>query len=37
MMKVGGLVFALVLGAIAVTAWIAGEPEPLPFDYEGFD
>lgn len=35
--KIGGLVFALVLGAIAVTAWFSGEPEELPFDYEGFD
>lgn len=35
--KIAGLVFALVLGAIAVTAWFSGEPEELPFDYEGFD
>ncbi len=35
--KIAGLAFALVLGAIAVTAWLSGEPEELPFDYEGFD
>jgi len=35
--KIAGLVFALVLGSVAVTAWLSGEPETLPFDYEGFD
>lgn len=35
--KIGALVFALVLGAVAVTAWLSEEPETLSFDYEGFD
>jgi hypothetical protein len=31
------VVFGLILGGIAVTAWFAGDEPNLPFDYEGFD
>jgi hypothetical protein len=34
---IGVLVFAVIVGAIAVTALVSGDQESLEFDYEGFD
>lgn len=36
-LKIAAVLFVLVLGAVAVTAWIAGDRTELPFLYEGFD
>jgi len=36
-LKIAVLVFALALGGISLGAWLAAEPDDLPFDYEGFD
>ena len=37
MLRIALLVFALALGGIGVAAWVSGDPETLPFEYEGFD
>ena len=37
MLKVALLMFALGLGAFGVAAWLSGDREPLPLEYEGFD
>ena len=34
---IAGLVFAAILGAIAVAAFVSGDRQSLEFDYEGFD
>ena len=36
-LKVGLVAFVMVVIGLAVSAWLAGEPEKLPFQYEGFD
>ena len=36
-LKVGLVAFVVVVIGVAVSAWLAGEPDPLPFQYEGFD
>ena len=36
-LKIALVVFALVGAGLAVTAFVAGDPEKLPFEYEGFD
>ena len=30
-------ILGLLIGAIAVTAWVRGDQSDLPFEYEGFD
>jgi hypothetical protein len=35
--RLAALIFLLVLGGIGVATWLQGDPETLPFDYEGFD
>lgn len=35
--KIGLIAFAIVVVALAVVAWLGGEQELLPFEYEGFD
>jgi hypothetical protein len=37
MLKVAVAIFVLGIGAFWITAWFSGAPEPLPFEYEGFD
>jgi len=36
-LKVGLVAFVVVVIGLAVSAWLAGEPEKLPFQYEGFN
>ena len=36
-LKIAGPLFAIAVGGIALTAWISGGQEDLPFEYEGFD
>ena len=36
-LKIALLVFALALVGVGVAAWVSGDPETLPFEYEGFD
>ncbi len=37
-LRLAAVVVGLVIGAVAVTAWLVGETaDELPFDYEGFD
>lgn len=36
-LKFGLLAFIVVVIGVAVSAWLAGEPKHLPFQYEGFD
>lgn len=36
-LKIALLLFALALAGIAATAWLSGDPNTLPFQYEGFD
>jgi hypothetical protein len=35
--KIGLIAFAIVVVGVAVVAWLGGEQEILPFEYEGFD
>ena len=35
--KIGLIAFAIVVVGLAVLAWLGGEQEILPFEYEGFD
>ncbi len=35
--KIALAVFAVGIGVIGVIVWMSGDPETLPFDYEGFD
>ncbi len=36
-LKVAAVLFVLVIGGIAITAYFTGGQEDLPFEYEGFD
>ena len=36
-LKIGLLVFFVLVAAIVITVLLAGDEPPLPFDYEGFD
>jgi hypothetical protein len=37
-LTIAAVIFGLVIGAVAVTAWLEGEgADELPFEYEGFD
>lgn len=35
--KIALAVFAVLIGVIGVIVWMSGDPETVPFDYEGFD
>jgi hypothetical protein len=37
LIKIGVVIFALIVGGIAIGALVAGDQTDLPFDYEGFD
>ncbi len=36
-LKIALVAFALAVGVAAAVAYFGGEPEELPFEYEGFD
>ena len=36
-LKLAFVLLGLLLGGFAVAAWFGGEPDYLPFEYEGFD
>ena len=36
-LKISAGIFLVLLGVIAVSAWISGDSRDLPFEYEGFD
>jgi hypothetical protein len=35
--KFAALIFLLVLCGIGIATWTEGDPELLPFDYQGYD
>ena len=37
MFKISLVLLGLVIGAVALTAWLSGAPDVLPFAYDGFD
>jgi hypothetical protein len=37
MLKLAFVLLGLLLGGFAVAAWFGGEPDHLPFEYDGFD
>ena len=36
-LKLAFVLLGLLLGGFALAAWLGGEPDHLPFEYEGFD
>ena len=36
-LKLAFVLLGILLGGFAVAAWFGGEPEHLPFEYDGFD
>jgi hypothetical protein len=37
MLAIAAALLALILGALAVSAWLSEDAPTLPFEYEGFD